>query len=303
MKFHMMPDPWDDTIAEIEAAGHTHTSLDEAEFVLFNGQPDHFPDQLPESVGFIQCPFAGVDHILDVMRDSGVRWSNAAGLYDSTVAESTIGLLLAQLHAHKYTTLAKSWSNRDEVEANTHFLFEDSTVAIIGAGGIGAKLITMLSGFGPKIIAVNRSGRAVEGADQTVPIDNIDSVWGEADYFVLLTPLTEETRHMVNAETLGKMKPNAVVVNVGRGPLVNTDDLVEALANDVIAGAALDVTDPEPLPDGHPLWEERKCVITPHLANPPYSIRKRIAQRTIEAAAAFEAGEKMDSEVDLEAGY
>ena len=84
-------------------------------------------------MGLVQVPFAGVDHLLDVMRNTSARWSNAAGLYDATVAESTIALLLAQLHAHK--RVGTSWDNRDEVEAHTSFLFEDKTVAVVGAGG------------------------------------------------------------------------------------------------------------------------------------------------------------------------
>ena len=232
-----------------------------------------------------------------------MRWSNAAGVYDSTVAESTIGLLLAQLHSHKRVAFAKSWDVRDEAEANTTFLFEDKTVAIIGAGGIGKKLISMLQGFGPKIIAVNRSGKPVDGADEVFTFDQIDEVWPAADYFVMLAPLTPETHHMVDADALEKMPQHAVVVNVGRGPLVDTDALTEALKNGVIAGAGLDVTDPEPLPDGHPLWDEINCVITPHLANPPYSVRKRIGAHTVEVVKAFEAGEPLPTEVDPTLGY
>ena len=161
----------------------------------------------------------------------------------------------------------------------------------------------MLQGFGPKIIAVNRSGKPVDGADEVFTFDDIDKVWPAADYFVMLAPLTPETHHMVNADALEKMPQHAVMVNVGRGPLVDTDALTEALKNGVIAGAGLDVTDPEPLPDGHPLWDEINCVITPHLANPPYSVRKRIGAHTVEVVKAFEAGEPLPTEVDPTLGY
>ena len=303
MKYAIYPHQWEETTAELDAAGFEKSSVDEADFLVFNGTPEEFPSQLPSSLGFVQLPFAGVDHLLDIMRDTDVRWSNAAGVYDSTVAESTIALLLAQLHGHKRTTMAASWSNRDEVEAHTSFLFEDSTVAIVGAGGIGKRLIEMLSGFGPRIIAVNRSGDDVSGADETVPFDRIDSVWPAADYFVLLAPLTEQTYHFVDREAFNRMPEHAVVINVGRGPLINTPDLVEALEKGIIAGAGLDVTDPEPLPDGHPLWSMPNCVITPHLANPPYSVRKRIGAHTVSVAQAFAAGKSLPTEVDLKAGY
>ncbi|MCQ9334102.1 D-isomer specific 2-hydroxyacid dehydrogenase family protein [Corynebacterium phoceense] len=298
MKYAIIPEPWEETIEALDAAGHERVELKDAEFLVFNGQPDDFPE-LPESIGFVQVPFAGVDHILDLIRSTDVRWSNAAGLYDSTVAESTIALLLAQLHAHKRVD---TWENRDEVEAHTSFLFEDKTVAILGAGGIGKRLIEMLSGFGVKIIAVNRSGRPVDGAE-TVPFSELESVWPRADYFVFLAPLTNETKHMGNAAAFKAMPSHAVVVNVGRGPLIDTAELIEALNAGEIAGAALDVTDPEPLPTDSPLWDMPHVVITPHLANPPYSVRRRIGEHTVRVAEAYAAGEPLPTEVDPEAGY
>lgn len=304
MKFAFLHQDWPDAIAEITAAGHERvTDLEQADFLVFSG--GDFPDPLPENIKFVQAPFAGVDALLEsgALKPGKVRWANASGLYDDTVAESTIGLLLAQLHMHKTVTLAKSFSVQEQLDEQKDWLFEDKTVAIIGAGGIGIKLIEMLSGFKVKTIAVNRSGRDVAGADQTFALADAEHVWGQADYFVLLMPLTDETRGMVGAETFAKMKSTAVVVNVGRGPLVNTDDLVQALTDGTIAGAALDVTDPEPLPDGHPLWELENCLITPHVANTSRAIRERTGGLTVTNAAAFEAGEKMPNEVDLESGY
>lgn len=304
MKFAFLHQDWPEAIAEITAAGHERvTDLEQADFLVFSG--GDFPDPLPENIKFVQAPFAGVDALLDsgALKPGKVRWANASGLYDDTVAESTIGLLLAQLHMHKTVTLAKSFSVREKMDEQKDWLFEDKTVAIIGAGGIGVKLIEMLSGFQVKTIAVNRSGRPVTGADETFALADAEHVWGQADYFVLLMPLTEETRSMVNAEVFAKMKSTAVVVNVGRGPLINTDDLVQALTEGTIAGAALDVTDPEPLPDGHPLWELENCLITPHVANTSQAIRERTGGLTVANAAAFEAGDKMPNEVDVESGY
>ena len=296
MKYAMLPTPWEETLQALDAAGHERAPLEDAEVLIFNGGPDDFPQPLPPNVGLVQVPFAGVDHLLGVMRDTTARWSNAAGLYDATVAESTIGLLLAQLHAHK--RVGTSWDNRDEVEAHTSFLFEDKTVAVVGAGGIGKRLIRMLDGFGPRIIAVNRSGTPVEGADETFATTDIERVWPAADYFVALAPLTEQTHQLFDAAAF-----HAVVINVGRGPLVDTEALVDALRSGQIAGAGLDVTDPEPLPDGHPLWDMPNVVITPHLANPPYSVRRRIGSHTVQAMERFAAGEAIPTEVDIEAGY
>ena len=301
MKYAMLPTPWEETLQALDSAGHERTPLEEAEALIFNGGPDDFPQPLPPSVGLVQVPFAGVDHLLDVMRNTSARWSNAAGLYDATVAESTIALLLAQLHAHK--RVGTSWDNRDEVEAHTSFLFEDKTVAVVGAGGIGKRLIRMLEGLRETIRAVNRSGNPGDGAEDTYATADIERVSPAAEYFVALAPLTEQTRQIFGAAAFRAMPNHAVVINVGRGPLVDTDALVDALRAGQIAGAGLDVTDPEPLPDGHPLWEMPNVVITPHLANPPYSVRCRIGAHAAKVMERFAAGEAIPTEVDIEAGY
>lgn len=301
MKYAIEPKPWEETIAVLDAAGFERTALADASFLIYTGDGTDFPDPLPENIGFVQIPSAGVDHVLDIMKDSTVPWSNAAGVYDNTVAESTIALLLAQLHAHRRVN--GTFDSYADMEAHTSYLYDDKTVAIIGAGGIGKRLITMLSGFGPRIIAVNRSGNPVEGADETYPIAEVDKVWPNADYFVLIAPLTPDTRHMVNAEAFTQMPDHAVVVNVGRGPLINTEDLVAALDSGEIAGAALDVTDPEPLPEEHPLWQDQRVVITPHIANTQRSVREKIGAHTIKVATAFAAGKQLPTLVDPHAGY
>lgn len=306
MKFAFQPQEWPDAIAEIEAAGHTFVeNVHDADFLVFNGGPGKFPDPLPENIRYVQATFAGIDalHEAGLIRPGGVRWACASGLYDDTVAESTIAILLAQMHMHKMITLAGEWSVRRDVDKRKQWLFDNKTVAIIGAGRIAGKLIEMLSVFGVRIIAVTRSGRTVDGADESYAIADVDRVWGKADVVVVLAPLTPETRHMINRDVFGKMRSNAVLVNVARGPLVHTDDLVEALRNGTIAGAALDVTEPEPLPDDHPLWDIETCMITPHTANTYTIIQERTGRLVVENAAAFEAGERMPNEVNLDAGY
>lgn len=303
MKFAMVPNVWDEAVSDLNQAGHTLVELDESPDVLiFNGGVDDFPDPLPSSVQFVQTAFAGIEALDEagVLRDSGVRWANAAGAFDDTVAESAIGLLLAVLHQHKAVT---NWDTRPEVEERTEFLFDDKTVAIVGAGGIGERLIRMLDVFGAKTIALTRSGRDVPGATESLPMSQADEVWGRADYFVILAPLTSQTRGMINAEVLRAMKPNAVVVNVARGKLVVTEDLIQALQRGEIAGAGLDVTDPEPLPSDSPLWEMPNVVITPHTANTARFVRGRVAPLARKNWEALSAGETMPTEVDVEQGY
>lgn len=303
MKFTFAPHLWEDTIADIEAGGHEYvTDLKDADLLFYNGSALEFPE-LPDNIRIVQTSMAGIDALVrrGVVTDRA-RWANAGGLFADTVAESTVALLLAQLHRHNVTARRRTWA-RAEVQRTKNWLYDEQTVAIMGAGGIGVRLIELLKPFGVRIIAVNNSGRPVEGADETFAMADAGHVWSEADYFVLIMPLTESTRGIVNRETLALMKPNAVVVNVGRGPLIVTDDLVEAVRNGTIAGAALDVTDPEPLPDGHPLWDLEDVVITPHTANTYERIRALTGPLTVRNIALYEAGEQMETEIDVVAGY
>ncbi|QGU08035.1 D-specific alpha-keto acid dehydrogenase [Corynebacterium occultum] len=254
MKFTMLPEPWDHTVTEVEAEGHQFVrDLDQAEFLIFTGGPDDYPE-LPENIRWVQFTFAGIDAIRasGKLLPDGPRYSNASGTYGKPVAESSLALLLAVLHQHKTVTLAKSFDCRDEVLETTDWLHGGKTVALIGAGGIAKEMIPMLRPFNTKIIAVNNSGRTIEGADETYPMDQAAEVFAEADIFVVLLPLTGQTHHFFDAELFSRMKPGAVIINAGRGGLINTDDLVVALKSGQLGGAGLDVTDPEPLPDGHP---------------------------------------------------
>ena len=304
MKFAYLPKPKDEPIAHLEAQGHTHVALeDNPDLVVFGGGPKDFPDELPESVKVVQIQYAGIEALLEAgilakHAANGVRFANAGGLYDDTVAESALALLLAV--EHRIEAVSPEWNNT-QLFKEKEYLFDGKKLALIGAGGIGTTLIRFLEPFGMDITAVNRSGNPVDGADRTVTLT--DDVWADHDYFVLLTPLTEETRHMVNAETIGKMQDSAVIVNVGRGPLVDTPALTQALRDGTLRGAGLDVTEPEPLPADHKLWELDNCVITPHVANIPRFMELRIGGLAAKNWELFEAGEKMSTEVDIDAGY
>lgn len=303
MKFTMIARPWDNVVEEVAAAGHEYVdSVEDADFLIYNGGP--LPDPMPANVQFVQWVFTGVEGLLDsgVMKP-GTRWANAAGVFAKPVAEHAMALTLATMHQYRYVFQESSFSIRRELDQRQDWLFLDKRVAIIGAGGIGRELIAMLRPFGPHITAVNRSGHPVDGADETFAQADAGHVWGEADVVVLITPLTEETAGMVDAEILGRMKGSAYLINVGRGGLVVTDDLVDALRKRRIRGAGLEVVDPEPLPDEHPLWHLDNVVMTPHVAAMGSISQAMIAPAIIENAAAVERGERMPTEVDVEAGY
>ncbi|MEJ5928603.1 D-isomer specific 2-hydroxyacid dehydrogenase family protein [Corynebacterium sp. H128] len=295
MKFSITPHRWSTVIDYLSENGYEETELGEADFLVFNGTPEEFPE-LPENIRWVQICLAGIDGFEAAgILTSDRRWANARGIFATTVAESAVALLLAQLHAHKQCT---SWDARAAAEGATGWL-HDKTVAIVGAGGIGTELIPMLHGFGCRVIAVNRSGRPVPGADETTT----EAVWSRADYFIVAAPLTAETHHMVDAQALAEMPSHAVVVNVGRGPLIDTDALTHALETGQIAGAALDVTEPEPLPAEHPLWAMPNVVITPHIANTSERIQALMPKAILANAQAFAAGEKMPTEVTPGQGY
>src|SRR5699024_8736785 len=137
--------------------------------------------------------------------DPKVRWANAAGWYADSVAESTLGLLLGVLHEHKLATQAGSFDVVPTIQARSRYLFHEMTVVILGAGGIGERLIEMLAPFHVHVIAVNTSGRDVPGAHETVALADAAGAWGRADVLVNLLPLTDATRGVVDADLLAAL--------------------------------------------------------------------------------------------------
>jgi phosphoglycerate dehydrogenase-like enzyme len=276
----------------VEQAGGRLAPLDAADAVVWlDWRPDSFPDEVPERVRWIQLPAAGVEPWIDRVGDAR-QWTSAAGAYSRPVAEHALALMLAGARGLVACARADHWEEPAIVP------LEGATVAVVGAGGIGRALIAMLAPFEVEVLAVTR-----RGADGTLPADRLHEVWPVAHHVVIAAPATSSTRHLVGERELAAMREDAWLVNVARGSLVDTDALVSALADGAIAGAALDVTDPEPLPDGHPLWREPRALITPHVANPPASLRRYLAERVRENVARFAAGEPLLGRIDPASGY
>lgn len=179
MKFAFLPSPWEASVADLEAAGHTMVDIaSNPDMVVFRGGLNDFPETLPESVKVVQIGYAGIEQLLDAgilakHAKRGVRFANAAGIYDDTVAESTLALLLAVLHRHN--AVRREW-NQTQLFGETEYLFDAKKLALIGAGGIGKKVIEFLTPFGVDVTAVNRSGRAVTGAARTVAMSNTEEM-------------------------------------------------------------------------------------------------------------------------------
>lgn len=252
-------------------------------------------------LGWVQLPWAGVDAFASILarhRRDDLLVTSAKGAYAQPVAEHALALILASLRVLPQRARARSW-NPEPAGVSLY----GRTVLVIGAGGIARELIRLLEPFGTDIVVVRRSSEPVPGAARTVPVAQLDAELGHADVVVVAAALTGETRHLIGAAQIALMAPTAHLVNIARGPLIDTDALVNALAAGRIAGAAIDVTDPEPLPDGHALWSEPRCVITPHMADTPEMTAPLLAERIRLNVAALLGSRPFVGVVDTVAGY
>jgi D-2-hydroxyacid dehydrogenase (NADP+) len=289
---HVAPEPDPEIEAAVRAAGGEIAPLEEAEGLVWIGSgPDGFPESLPEGVRWVQLPSAGIEGWLDRI-DRDRQWTTAAHAFGRQVAEHALALMLAGARRLHDFARAQTWERLPNRE------LAGATVVLVGAGSIGGALISLLEPHGVEVVAVTRRGR-----DGTLPVDRLAEVLPRADFVVIAAPATNATRHLIGAGELAAMRDDAWLVNVARGAVVDTDALVAALAAGSIGGAALDVTDPEPLPDGHPLWTEPRALITPHVANPDLTWKRNLAGLAAEQVRRLVAGEALLSPVDPDAGY
>ena len=249
------------------------------------------------SARWVQLPFAGIETVVAQL-DRDRTWTCAKGAYSEPVAEHALALALAGMRQLKERSLARSWGE----QSGTTLYGADVTV--LGGGGITAALLDLLTPFRAPVTVVRRNaGRPFPGAARTMGLDGLADALPGARVVVLALALTPETEHVVGARELERMDRSAWLVNVARGRHVDTAALVEALRGEQIGGAALDVTDPEPLPADSPLWTLPNCLITPHTANPWQTAQPRLAERITANVQRFAAGEPLLGVVDLDAGY
>ena len=252
-------------------------------------------------ITWVQLPYAGVDAFAHTLRRHGGDeriFTSAKGAFAQPVAEHALGMVLALLRAFPRRARLTTW-DREVIGTSLYGL----NVTIIGAGGIARELIRLLDPFGVTVTVVRRIAQQVPGATHTLTVDRLNESLGEADVVVIAAAHTDETRHMFSATEFALMKPTSVLVNVARGPLVNTDALVTALTTGQIAGAALDVTEPEPLPAGHALWSAPNILITPHQADTPEMTAPLLAVRIEHNVRAFMGNGRFVGVVDPVAGY
>lgn len=223
------------------------------------------------------CLYAGVDHLpLDALEARGVAVTNASGVHGPNAAEWAIGQLLVfarGLHEGRRRQDRREFRHYQAGELH------GSTVTVVGLGAIGRAILDRLSGFGVATIGVRHSPGKGGPADEVVGYDEValHDAFARSDYLVLACPLTDRTEGLVDASALATLPPTAVLVNLARGGVVDTDALVDRIRLGGLRGAALDVTDPEPLPPDHPLWTFGNVVITPHVAGQTPAYYERLA--------------------------
>ncbi|RAW44377.1 D-2-hydroxyacid dehydrogenase [Halorubrum sp. 48-1-W] len=228
-------------------------------FALDEGDLD-----VAENLELFACVFAGTGHLpREAFEDRGVAVTNASGVHGPNIAEYVVGAMIG--HAREFHRARRQQARREWHTYPTTEVY-GSRVAVVGLGAIGETVVDRLSAFDVETVGVRYTPEKGGPTDEVVGFDRIHEAVTDAEYVVLACPLSDATEGLIDADVFRTMRSDAVLVNIARGPVVDTDALVSALRNNRIRGAALDVTDPEPLPEEHPLWGLSNVTITPHNA-------------------------------------
>lgn len=255
-----------------------------------------------DALEWIHVTAAGVDTLLfDELRDSDVVVTNARGVFDRPIAEYVLGAVLAHAKDSR-TSFALQREHRWQHRETRGIA--GARAIVVGTGSIGREIARLLRAAGMQVRGAGRTARTddpdfgdvVASAELAAHVD-----W--CDHLVLAAPLTSSTRGVVDAEVLSAMRPDAHLVNIGRGPLVDEAALISALRDNRIGGATLDVFDTEPLPPGHPLWDAPNVTITPHMAGDVVGWRETLAEQFADNARRWLAGEPLRNVVDKKLGY
>jgi len=258
---------------------------------------------------WVQVYSAGVEHCVEhpAMHEGNKLLTNGQRIGSPALAEHAIAMMMMLargLDVYYANQLKGVWQQQTELDRAEHFELAGRTLLVVGLGGIGTQVAMRGHGLGMRVIATRNSRR--EGPDYVDYVglsDELNELAAQADVVINTAPLTEQTLGMFNQAFFDAMKPEGFFISVGRGASTVTDDLVAALQSHAIAGAGLDVTDPEPLPEGHPLWSMPRVIITPHVAGRSDKGRDRLYLMVRENLRRYVNGEPMLSVVDIERGY
>lgn len=293
--------PWNDPIADAVLAGGGLPVADgDAVGLIWTDESD------PEGLGrvlahhgeivWVQLVLAGVEDFRELF-DRRRVWSCAKGVLAESVAAHALMLALAGLHGLGGFAVAESW-----LPPSGSRMY-DANVVVVGGGEVSTALLRLLAPFRCRSTVVTRTGGVSVPGRRCVRSEVLDDVLPSADVVFLALALTQESMHLFDRRRLALMPAHAWIVNVARGRHIVTEDLVLALREGTIAGAALDVTDPEPLLDGHPLWAMSNCIVTPHVASTPDIAAQPIAAMVQENVRRFASGGNLLGRIDVDAGY
>lgn len=269
------------------------------------------PEQLRQAprLKWVHTTSAGVGQLMyPEFRASGITLTNASGVHAPAMAEHIAGMLVAMARDFPGSMrfqAQRKWGQQEIWDRPSRPRELSGAVALlVGFGAVGRAAAERLRAFGMRIWAVTRSGKA-EGwlAERVFPVAELKMALQGSDYVILAAPETPETHHMIGAEGLAAMKPSAILVNVARGSLVDQAALIAALQKRAIAGAALDVASPEPLPPESPLWGLDNVMITPHTSGISDRIWQRQTELLIGNLGRWFRNEPLRNQVDLARGY
>jgi phosphoglycerate dehydrogenase-like enzyme len=247
-------------------------------------------------VRWVQLTYAGVENFMHLIDDERL-WTCGKGVYAEPVGELALTLALAGMRGLDRFARAGSW----EAPRGRNLL--GARVTVLGGGGITQVLLRLLRPFDCHVTVVRNRVQDMDGADVVIESERYLDALPGADVVVLALALTPDTEGIIGRGELESMERHAWLVNVARGKHIVTDDLVWALQHELIGGAALDVTDPEPLPDGHPLWSLPNCIITPHVGNTPEMAMPLLAERITANVKRWAHDEELIGPVDVDLGY
>ena len=234
--------------------------------------------------------YAGVDHLpLDQFEANDIAVTNASGVHGPNIAEYIVGAILSHVRGFN-----RAWRQQQERVWQSYPTAElqESTVTVVGLGAIGTSVVDRLEPFGVETVGVRYTPEKGGPTDEVYGFDEIHTAAAKTDYLVIACPLTDETAQLVDSDLLLTLPTDAFIVNIARGGVIDTADLVTALQANRISGAALDVTDPEPLPEDHPLWGFDNVSITPHNAGHTPEYYERLADILAENVERYRNGER-----------
>jgi phosphoglycerate dehydrogenase-like enzyme len=276
-------------------------------FVGYSLRPKQLADA--KKLKWIHSTAAGVAQLMyPELRDSGILVTNPSGIFSVPMAEHTMGLLIALSRNFPDCVRQQDqsrWAQQELWDQPQRLTELNSQVLlIVGFGSIGLELARRAKAFDMRVWGVSRSGKGdATLAEKIVPISQLHEVLPHADYVVVSAPETNETKHLIGAPELAHMKPSASLINVARGSLLDQSALLAALRQKKIARAALDVTDPEPLPAADPLWKAPNLLITPHTSAISDRLWPRQTVLLLDLLEHWFAGRELFNQVDLHRGY